>query len=86
MKENGNETQRGEFYPSKEIILDDIPENVFSQAEKMKNIGLDIPQTSELIYLLGKEGIKLDSHIITEEKCVAENMFYVEGDKIVHDP
>lgn len=53
-----------------EIILDDIPENVFSQAEKMKNIGLDIPQTSELIYLLGKEGIKLDSHIITEEKCV----------------
>ncbi len=53
-----------------EIILDDIPENVFSQAEKMKSIGLDIPQTSELIYLLGKEGIKLDSHIITEEKCV----------------
>lgn len=53
-----------------EIILDDIPENVFSQAEKMKNTGLDIPQTSELIYLLGKEGIKLDSHIITEEKCV----------------
>lgn len=24
MKENGNETQWGEFYPSKEIILDDI--------------------------------------------------------------
>lgn len=53
-----------------EIIIDDIPENVFSQAEKMKSIGLDIPQTSELIYLLGKEGIRLDSHIITEEKCV----------------
>ncbi|MDD6345430.1 MAG: energy-coupling factor transporter ATPase, partial [Oscillospiraceae bacterium] len=53
-----------------EIILDDIPENVFSQAEKMKSIGLDIPQTSELIYLLRKEGIELDSHIITEEKCV----------------
>ena len=53
-----------------EIIIDDIPENVFSQAEKMKSIGLDIPQTSELIYLLGKVGIKLDSHIITEEKCV----------------
>ena len=53
-----------------EIILDDIPENVFSQAEKMKNIGLDIPQVSELVYLLGKEGIKLDSHIITENECV----------------
>ena len=36
----------------------------------MKSIGLDIPQTSELIYLLRKEGIELDSHIITEEKCV----------------
>lgn len=53
-----------------EIILDDIPENVFSQAEEMKNIGLDIPQVSELVYLLGKEGIKLDSHIITENECV----------------
>ena len=53
-----------------EIILDDIPENVFSQAEEMKSIGLDIPQVSELVYLLGKEGIKLDSHIITENECV----------------
>lgn len=53
-----------------EIILDDIPENVFSQAEEMKNMGLDIPQVSELVYLLGKEGIKLDSHIITENECV----------------
>lgn len=53
-----------------EIIFDDIPENVFSQAEEMKNIGLDIPQVSELVYLLGKEGIKLDSHIITENECV----------------
>lgn len=47
------------------IILDDIPRNVFSNVELMKRIGLDVPQVTELMYLLGK-----DTHIITEDECV----------------
>lgn len=52
------------------IIFDDTPANVFSNVEEIRKTGLDIPQTTELIYLLNKEGFGLDSHIITEEQCV----------------
>ena len=52
-----------------EIIMDDVPENVFSNVELMKKIGLDVPQVTELMYLLGQEGISADTHIIDEEKC-----------------
>ena len=51
------------------IVMDDIPSNVFSQVEMMKNIGLDVPQVTELMYALGKEGFNTDVHIINEEDC-----------------
>lgn len=51
------------------IVMDDIPSNVFSQVEKMKGIGLDVPQVTELMYALGKEGFDTDVHIINEEDC-----------------
>lgn len=51
------------------IVMDDIPQNVFSQVEKMKAIGLDVPQVTELMYALGKEGFNTDVHIINEEDC-----------------
>ena len=51
------------------ILLDDTPANVFSQVELMKSVGLDVPQVTELVYELNKSGLKLDTHIITEEEC-----------------
>lgn len=51
------------------VVMDDIPQNVFSQVEKMKAIGLDVPQVTELMYALGKEGFNTDVHIINEEDC-----------------
>ena len=32
------------------ILLDDTPEEVFSHVEQMKQIGLDVPQVTELVY------------------------------------
>ena len=52
------------------ILLDDTPEEVFSHVEQMKQIGLDVPQVTELAYELRQAGIPLDSHIITEDACV----------------
>ncbi len=52
------------------VILDDIPENVFSNVTLMKEIGLDVPQVTELMFLLKKQGIDADTHITNEEKCV----------------
>lgn len=37
------------------IVMDDTPENVFSQVDKMKALGLDVPQATELIHLAGLE-------------------------------
>lgn len=53
-----------------EVIIDDVPKKVFSQVEKMKSVGLDVPQVTELVYNLRKAGFDLDPEIITENECV----------------
>ncbi len=55
---------------SGQIILDDIPSEVFSNVELLKSVGLDVPQVTEFMYLLGKNGLETDTHIISEDKCV----------------
>ena len=52
------------------IIMDNVPREVFSNVEVMKKIGLDVPQVTELMYLLGEAGLPYDTHIIDEEECV----------------
>ncbi len=52
------------------ILLDDTPKKVFSQVEKMKEIGLDVPQVTELAYELRKAGYAVPAEIITEEECL----------------
>lgn len=52
-----------------EIIMDNVPKEVFSNVELMKKIGLDVPQVTELMYLLGQSGLSSDTHIIDEEEC-----------------
>jgi len=55
---------------SGKVILDDIPSEVFSNVEKLREVGLDVPQSTQLMYLLQKDGRKdADTHIITEEAC-----------------
>lgn len=55
---------------SGKVIFDDVPKEVFSHVEQLKAIGLDVPQTTELAYLLRQNGIDIDSHIISEEECI----------------
>ena len=52
------------------ILFDDKPEVVFSHVEELKKVGLDVPQSTELMYLLIKQGCNLPMDIITEEQCV----------------
>jgi len=53
------------------IILEGTPPEVFSQVERLKNIHLDVPQASELCYLIKKQGIDIKSDVLTAEECVA---------------
>ena len=52
------------------LILDGKPRDVFSNVEKIKNIGLDVPQVTELSYELQKLGINIDTRILDVNEMV----------------
>lgn len=52
------------------VIMDETPKKVFSQVEKMKSIGLNVPQVTELSYNLNKLGINIQEDILTVEEMV----------------
>ncbi len=59
------------------IVIDDgvvemtgNPYEVFSQVERLKKLGLDVPQATELAYLLGKEGFDIGTDVLTVSECV----------------
>ena len=52
------------------LILAGKPRDVFSNVEKMKNIGLDVPQVTELSYELQKVGINIDTRILDVNEMV----------------
>ena len=52
------------------IILEGIPREVFSKVETMKNIGLDVPQVTELCYELEKAGIDITTKILNVDEMV----------------
>ncbi|MDE7105500.1 MAG: energy-coupling factor transporter ATPase [Ruminococcus sp.] len=53
------------------VVLDDTPRAVFSHVDKIKKIGLDVPQVTELAWELQKAGYNISSEIITEQECVS---------------
>ena len=52
------------------VILDGAPRAVFSHVEQLKKVGLDVPQVTELVWMLRKDGYNLPDDIIFEEECV----------------
>ena len=53
-----------------EIVMDNAPGKVFAQVDTMKNLGLDVPQVTELAYGLRKAGYDISTEIISEDDCV----------------
>lgn len=52
------------------IMIQGTPKDVFRQVPKMKAIGLDVPQVTELAYELNKSGIKISEEILTINEMV----------------
>jgi len=52
------------------IVLDGTPKEVFSHVDELKQIGLDVPQPTELIYELKKSGIDLPDGVLFDEECI----------------
>ncbi len=59
-----------------EIFLDDTPAEVFSRVAELQSVGLDVPQVTELMYELSKDGIDVPRNILDEKSCadVLENL------------
>jgi energy-coupling factor transport system ATP-binding protein len=52
------------------IELDGTPEYVFSEVDLLKSIGLEVPASKELLYMLKNKGVDIDISALNEEKCV----------------
>ena len=51
------------------VIADDTPKKVFSQVELLRGVGLTVPETTELIYELNREGWALPLDALSVEDC-----------------
>jgi len=54
------------------IISDGTPAEVFGDPEMMWKAGLDVPQTTELLYKLRGIGVNLPLDLFDPEECAAE--------------
>ncbi|HHW70639.1 MAG TPA: energy-coupling factor transporter ATPase [Clostridiales bacterium] len=52
------------------IILEGTPREVFRQVTLLKEIGLDVPQVTELAYELRREGLDIPPDVLTVEEMV----------------
>ncbi len=53
-----------------DVVLNGTPKEVFSNVEALKGYGLDVPQVTEVAYLLRREGIPIPADILTVEEMV----------------
>ncbi len=63
------------------IVIDDVPKKVFSQVELLKSLGLDVPQVTEFMYELNKNGIDVDYDVLTVSECADRILDYVRSVK-----
>ena len=56
-----------------EIIADGTPKEIFKNVKQLKSVGLDVPQTTELLYALSQNGINVTTDVISIKEA-AENI------------
>lgn len=53
-----------------DVVLEGTPREVFSNVEQMKKIGLDVPEPTEISYLLNKSNINVRADVLTVDELV----------------
>ena len=53
-----------------DVVLEGTPREVFSNVEQMKKIGLDVPEPTEISYLLNKSNINVRRDVLTVDELV----------------
>jgi len=52
------------------VVMEGEPRTIFRQVKRLKEIGLDVPQMTELAYELRKEGLKIADDVLSIEEMV----------------
>lgn len=52
------------------VMMEGDPDDIFSHAETLSQVGLDIPQITKLMMILRKQGVPLDERIYTVEQAL----------------
>ena len=55
-----------------EIVMEGVPRQIFTKVKKLRDLGLDVPQITELAYRLNSKGIKINPGILTVDEMVME--------------
>ena len=55
-----------------EIIMDDTPREVFMDIDTLRQAGLDVPETTALLYGLKEDGFDLQTGELTVDECAEE--------------
>ena len=53
------------------MVADGSPKEVFSNVEQLKEVGLTVPYTTELMWQLRQEGLEAPLDAISDEECAA---------------
>ncbi len=53
-----------------EVYMDGTPREVFSRADELIAVGLDVPQATQLAKALNANGIDIRTDILNEEECI----------------
>jgi hypothetical protein len=61
------------------VLMDGSPRDVFSNVEALRQVELDVPQPTELCYILRQAGIALPEGVLTAEECAASISLLLEA-------
>ena len=68
------------------IIMDDVPKKIFSQVKRLRAVGLDVPQVTELCDMLIEKGVDISPEIIHEQECAEALYRLTKGKSAVLPP
>ena len=53
-----------------QVLMEGEPDSIFSRAEELSQVGLDIPQITKLVMILKSRGVQMDGSIYTVEQAL----------------
>ncbi len=62
-----------------EILADGTPKDIFEQVQLLQSVGLTVPETTQLLYALQKEGEDLSLRELSVEDCAQEILRWLES-------